>query len=116
MLLNRNTFSLKYLGFKCVDPSIISQECLESMLNIQILLLNNIYDTDSVLEEMSILSNLRAIELCKCVAFDGNGLQDIFEASHRLETLQIGKSLKLSQCELDEIEWNKKKQLKTENE
>jgi hypothetical protein len=77
------------------------------MLNIQILLLNNIYDTDSVLEEMSILSNLRAIELCKCVSFDGNGLQDIFEASPYLNTLQIGKSIKLSQCELDEIEWNK---------
>jgi hypothetical protein len=77
------------------------------MLNIQILLLNNIYDTESVLEKISILSNLRAIELCERVSFDGNGLQDIFEASQHLDTLQIGKSIKLSQCELDEIEWYK---------
>ena len=107
MLLIRNKFSLKYLGFKCVDPTIITQECLDSMVNIEILLLNNVTDTDSVLEEMTVLSNLRAIELCKCVSFDGNGLQDIFEVCTRLETLQIGKSIKLSQCELDEIEWNK---------
>ena len=105
ILLNRNTLCLKYLGFKCVDPTIITQECLESMKNIDILLLNNITDTDSVLEEMSILSNIRAIELCKCVSFDGNGLQDIFEVSEHLETLQIGKSINLNRCELEEIDW-----------
>ncbi len=112
LLLNRNKFCLKYLGFKCVDPTIITQECLESMKNIEILLLNNVNDTDSVLEELSMLSNLRAIELCKCESLDGNGFQDIFDVSTNLETIQLGKSIKLSQCELDEIDWKKIEDLK----
>lgn len=105
LLFHLNASSLRVLGLKCVDPSVISS-CVNDFGGLQYLLLNNINDTDSVLQEIAtICVNLKCLELNKCREFDGDGLQDIVDQCTRLETLQIGKHIYPTLTELNEINW-----------
>ena len=104
-LLNRNTLSLKVLGFKCVDPNIISS-CKNDIAGIKILLLNNINDTDSVLSDIAgVCTKLKSLELTKCKEFHGDGLQEFIENT-KLETLQLGKYIYPTFDELKEINFS----------
>ncbi len=76
-----------------MDPSVISS-CVNNFENLEILLLNNINDTDSVLSEVSsICKKLKCLELTKCKDFHGDGLQEFIEQTKSLETLQLGNYL-----------------------
>ncbi len=78
ILFGRNSASLRILGLKCVDPNIISS-CVNDFGNLNILLLNNINDTDSILTEVAyVCKNLKCLELTKCREFKGDGLQVYF--------------------------------------
>ncbi len=58
-LFERNSMSLTTLGLKCVDPNIISS-CVNDFGNLEVLLLNNVNDTDSVLQELAfVCKNLK---------------------------------------------------------
>ena len=104
-LLNRNALSLKVLGFKCVDPNIISS-CKNDIVGIKILLLNNINDTDSVLSDLAgVCTKLKSLELTKCKEFHGDGLQEFIEQIE-LETLQLGKYIYPTFDELMEIDFS----------
>ena len=104
-LFTRNSQSLQVLGLKCVDPTIISS-CVNYFENLQILLLNNINDADSVLQEISyVCKKIKCIELTKCRDFDGDGLQELIEQCSSLETLQLGKYIYPTLTELNEINW-----------
>lgn len=111
LLLSKNRQSLKYLGFKCVDPTIITNECMEYIDNIEILLLNNIYDTDSVLDDIAQSNkcnyNLKCLEICKCKSFDGSGLIDLSEKCLNLNTLQFGKLVTLNTSDIEDINWHR---------
>lgn len=113
ILFRRNSASLRALGLKCVDPNIISS-CVNDFGNLEILLLNNINDTDSILTDIAnVCKNLKCLELTKCREFKGDGLQDIVEQCSNLETLQLGKQIFPNAIELNEIDWeNFKHQLK----
>jgi hypothetical protein len=113
ILFRRNSLSLRVLGLKCVDPNIISA-CVNDFGNLEIVLLNNVNDTDSVLQEIAyICKNLKCIELTKCREFQGDGLQELIEQCSNLETLQLGKHIYPALTELTEINWsNLKYQLK----
>jgi hypothetical protein len=113
ILFRRNSNSLRVLGLKCVDPNIISS-CINDMFNLEILLLNNVNDTDSVLQELAfVCKNLKCLELTKCREFKGDGLQEIIDQCSKLETLQLGKHIYPTLTELNEINWlNLKYQLK----
>ena len=75
MLFRNNAQSLRVLGLKCVDPNVISS-CIHDLSKLEILLLNNVNDTDGVLQELSLLCrNLKCLELNKCREFKGDGLQ-----------------------------------------
>lgn len=85
------------------------------LANIEALHLNNINDTDSVLQEFaSIARNLKCLELNKCREFKGDGLQEIIEQCDKLETLQLGKHIYPAQSELYEINWSLLKDKLTE--
>ena len=106
ILLHKNSASLKVLGLKCVDPNVISS-CVNDLNNVEILLLNNINDTDGVLQELACLcKNLKCLELNKCREFKGDGFQEILEQCEKLETLQLGKYIYPTQSELYEINWS----------
>lgn len=113
ILFRRNSTSLRVLGLKCVDPNIISS-CIHDMFNLEILLLNNVNDTDSVLQELAyVCKSLKCLELTKCREFKGDGLQEIIDQCSKLETLQLGKHIYPTLTELNEINWfNLKYQLK----
>jgi hypothetical protein len=105
ILFRRNSASLRVLGLKCVDPNIISS-CVNDFGNLNILLLNNINDTDSILTEIAyVCTNLQCLELTKCKEFKGDGLQDIVEQCLNLQTLQLGKQVYPTLTELNEIDW-----------
>lgn len=85
-------YHFRVLGFKCVDPNVISS-CVKNFENLEILLLNNINDTDSVLSEIALIcKKLKSLELTKCKEFSGDGLQELIEQISNLETLQLGKN------------------------
>lgn len=106
ILFRRNASSLRVLGLKCVDPNIISS-CVNDFGSLEILLLNNINDTDSVLQELAYLcKNLKCLELNKCREFQGDGLQEIIDQCAQLETLQLGKHVYPTMSELTEINWS----------
>lgn len=105
ILFRRNSASLRVLGLKCVDPNIISS-CVNDFGNLDILLLNNINDTDSILTEIAyVCKNLKCLEITKCREFKGDGLQDIVEHCPNIETLQLGKQIFPTLTELNEIDW-----------
>ncbi|CAF0936777.1 unnamed protein product [Brachionus calyciflorus] len=105
ILFNRNSNSLRVLGLKCVDPNIITS-CMNNFGNLEILLLNNVNDTDSVLEDLAFYCrNLKCLEIDKCRDFQGDGLQEIVEQCTKLETLQLGKNVYPNFSELTEINW-----------
>lgn len=106
VLFKLNSSSLIALGCKCVDPNVITS-CVRNFENLEILLLNNINDPDSVLSEISaVCKNLKCLELTKCKDFHGDGLQELIEQMDNLETLQIGKCIYPSFNELREINWS----------
>lgn len=106
IIFRRNSASLRTLGLKCVDPNIISS-CISDFGNLEIILLNNIDDTDSVLQDLAnVCPNLKCLELNKCREFQGDGLQDIIDQCERLETLQLGKQIYPTMTELNEINWS----------
>lgn len=106
ILFRLNSLSLRVLGLKCVDPSVISS-CVNDFGGLQCLLLNNINDTDSVLQELAgICHDLKCLELNKCREFEGDGLQDVVDQCAQLETLQIGKHIYPTLTELNEINWS----------
>lgn len=105
-LFERNSLSLRSLGLKCVDPNIISS-CINDFGNLEVLLLNNVNDTDSVLQELAfVCKNLKCLELNKCREFQGDGLQDIIDQCINLETLQLGKQIFPTLTEFNEINWS----------
>ena len=112
-LLARNSESLRVLGLKCVDPTIVS-DCLSYFNNLEILLLNNVNDADSVLQEIGYAcKKLKCLELTKCRDFEGDGLQELIEQCTSLETMQLGKYIYPTLAELNDINWlNLKFQLK----
>jgi len=106
-LISANKHTLNTIGFKCVDPNVITQNLFDHLDNIEILLLNNISDTDSVLEELALkCCKLQNLELYKCDQFDGDGLNDIFESCEQLKSLYLGKLIQLNDSELGEIDWS----------
>ena len=106
ILFERNAQSLTSLGLKCVDPNIISS-CVNDFGNLECLLLNNINDTDSVLQELAfVCTKLKCLELNKCREFQGDGLQDILDQCAELETLQLGKHIFPTLTEFNEINWS----------
>ena len=111
-LFRHNSDSLRILGLKCVDPTIITS-CKSHLSNLQILLLNNVNDTDGVLQELSeCCPRLKCVEVDKCPDFKGDGFQDLIENCINLETLQIGKNVHPSINELKEINWSNLRNLK----
>ncbi len=109
ILFKQNAQSLKVLGLKCVDPNVICSCLNNDLLSLEILLLNNVSDTDGVLQEIAsfhALKQLKCLELNKCSEFKGDGLQEILEQCSNLETLQIGKQIYPAQSELYEINWS----------
>jgi hypothetical protein len=61
ILFRNNAASLRVLGLKCVDPDVIS-ECVNRLDSLHILLLNNVNDTDGVLQEMAFaMKNLKCL-------------------------------------------------------
>lgn len=106
VLFGLNASSLRVLGLKCVDPNVISS-CVNDFGQLHVLLLNNINDTDSVLQELAgVCRHLKCLELNKCREFEGDGLQDVVDQCSRLETLQIGKHVYPTLTELNEINWS----------
>ncbi|RNA07442.1 F-box LRR-repeat [Brachionus plicatilis] len=111
-LFRHNSQSLRILGLKCVDPTIITS-CKSHLGQLQILLLNNVNDTDSVLEELSEnCPHLKCVEIDKCPDFKGDGFQGLVENCAKLETLQLGKNVHPSLTELMDINWSNLKNLK----
>ena len=106
ILFEHNSQSLRSLGLKCVDPDMISS-CGPNFGHLEVLLLNNVNDTDSVLQELArFCKNLKCLELSKCREFQGDGLQDIIDQCAHLETLQLGKHIFPTLTEFNEINWS----------
>jgi hypothetical protein len=75
--------------------------------SLEVLLLNNVNDTDSVLQELAfVCKKLKCLELNKCREFQGDGLQDIIDQCTSLETLQLGKQIFPTLTEFNEINWS----------